>query len=316
MKIKFKLAQINLFVGNFKQNYNKTKSIIEEAVSDNTDILIFPELTITGYPPEDLLYKKRFINENLKYLKKISLLCKNIICIIGFVNKERDNIYNSAAVICNKKICAVYNKKNLPNYSVFDEKRYFKQGEKDLMVDINNFKFSISICEDLWADNDFIKNSIKKQSDFIININASPYYIDKYNDRIKLLKNISKSTENYIFYLNLIGGQDEIVFDGNSLVFDNTGKLICSGKQFEEDIIDIVIDFKEKKKRAVKNNSVVIKGFKFKTKKEKDQFVNWLVNVKWDQAYIDYCKKHNIPEQYVVRTSKSGWDKMAFESIK
>lgn len=265
MNLKFKLAQINLFVGNFKYNFNKIKSIIHKACQDRTDIVIFPELAICGYPPEDLLFKKTFIDENLKFLKKTASLCSNLICIIGFVNRKNSVLFNSAAVIYNKKIIHVYNKVNLPNYSVFDEKRYFHHGNTISVFDIDNVRFGVGICEDLWVDDSPVfKQSQSWNTDFIININASPYYSNKRHDRINLLKQVSKKTGNYLFYLNTIGGQDEIVFDGNSLIFNEKGKLIQEGKQFEEDIIDIVLNFKKNHVKYKKDpqNIIMIKGFK------------------------------------------------------
>ncbi|MBU1076935.1 MAG: NAD+ synthase [Spirochaetes bacterium] len=254
MKLKFKLAQINLFVGNFEYNLNKINGILKKADQDKTDIVIFPEMAITGYPPDDLLYKKRFIENNLDILKKISTHCTKCICIIGFVNfvdrgskinNEGSGLYNSAAVIANKKIQYIYNKINLPNYNIFDEKRYFKPGKRIPVIDIKGIRFGLGICEDIWVDNSPVYDQAEHgRTDFIININASPYYINKRKERTSLLNKISSKTNNYIFYLNVVGAQDGIVFDGNSMVFNNKGEMILGAAQFKEDIIDIVLDFK------------------------------------------------------------------------
>ncbi len=273
MKLKFKLAQINTFVGNFTYNFNKIKNIIEQALKDKTDIVIFPELAITGYPPEDLLFNKKFINDNIKLLNDIATLCKGLICIIGFVNKKGNKLYNSAAVVHNQKIKYVYNKINLPNYSVFDEKRYFTAGNKMPVIDLGNVRFSLGICEDLWTENAPIVNpAISGKTDFIIYINASPYYINKYSERIGILKKISKKTDNHIIYLNMTGAQDEIVFDGNSLVFNNKGNILHSAGQFKEDILDLILPFNERKPQLKKNNQfeyIKISNFKPENHTEK-----------------------------------------------
>ncbi len=281
MKLKFKLAQLNLFVGNFKHNFNKIKNIINQALKDNTDIVVFPELAATGYPPEDLLFKKSFIDDNLKVLKNIASLCKDLVCVIGFVNRimyyliYSAVLYNYAAVIHNKKIQYIYNKINLPNYSVFDEKRYFKPGNKTPVIDLKGIRFGLCICEDLWADNSPLFNpSQSGKTDFIITINASPYYTNKYKDRIKQFKELSKKTKNHIIYLNMVGAQDEIVFDGNSLVFDNNGKILKAGAQFKEDIIDFILDFKEKDVQFSNNASSQEASNQEASSKEAEQLKN------------------------------------------
>ena len=276
MKLKFKLAQLNLSVGDFKYNFDKIKNIINRAQKDKTDILVFPELSITGYPPEDLLFNNSFIADNLKILKKITALCKDLICVIGFVNRKKHNLhnltalYNSAAVIYNKKIHYIYNKTNLINYSVFDEKQYFKPGNKIPIIDLGGVRFGIYICKDLWADNASLFNhSQSGKTDFIICINASSYYINKYKDRIKLLKKTCMQTKNYMIYLNMVGAQDETVFDGNSLILDNKGQILKAGAQFKEDTIDFILQFKEKdiqinKNQLENNDYILINNFQYK----------------------------------------------------
>lgn len=266
MKLKFSLIQDNYFVGNFTYNYNKISSAIKNSIKQKTDIIVFPELAITGYPPEDLLYKRRFIQGNIRILKKIAGLCKNIICIIGFVHEEKGELFNSAAVIYNQKIIYIYKKINLPNYSVFDEKRYFSSGHKVPIIEINNIRFGINICEDLWVEQSPALIQSQNNTDFIININASPYYRNKKKDRIRLLKKLAKRYNNHIFYLNLIGAQDEIIFDGNSMVANQKGEIIAHAGEFIEKHIKIQVDFKEReKKEIVDNNIVLIKIDKYKS---------------------------------------------------
>jgi len=267
MFLRIALAQINSFVGNFEYNFNKIKENIKKAKNSNCDIIIFPELTVTGYPPEDLLLNRRFILENLQYIKKISKLCDNLLCIIGFVDRVNNNIYNAAAVIYNKKVIHIYHKMNLPNYGVFDEKRYFTSGTQIPVYEIGGIKFGLGICEDIWVeDSPAIIQSKQGKTSFIISINASPYYIQKWKDRLKILKEKAKLTKNYIFYINSIGGQDEIVFDGHSLVVSPDGKLILSGAQFKEDFVVCDIKFKKRQMPQSNRNIRLIKIRNFKPK--------------------------------------------------
>ena len=246
--LKIRLSQLNLFVGNFEYNFKKIKEAILKGREERVDIIAFPELSITGYPPEDLLYKKVFIKDNIKYLNKIKRYCKDIICIVGFVNKIKSDIFNSAAVIYNNSIVAIYNKINLPNYSVFDERRYFKEGKSIPLFYLGNIRFGLSICEDIWVANPpLIEEKRYGDIDFLININASPYYQNKYKERLKLLKKLAKKNNLTIAYLNMVGGQDEIVFDGNSMVVNEKGKLIANGYSFKEDNVDFYIEEKRDK---------------------------------------------------------------------
>ncbi len=274
MNLRIGLVQINSFVGNFEYNFNKIREYIKKAKNYNCDIVVFPELAITGYPPEDLLLKPRFILENLQYFKKVSRLCDNIICIIGFVEKKEDKIYNAAGVIHNKSIIDIYHKINLPNYGVFDEKRYFNPGNRIPVYDIGKIRFGLGICEDIWVDDSpVISQARDGKTSFIININASPYYIKKWKDRLDILENKAKITKNYIFYLNMVGGQDEIVFDGHSLVLNPEGKLIYFGKQFVEDFVLCDINVKEKKSFSESKRIKLIKIKNFKPKMELQKII-------------------------------------------
>ncbi len=254
--LKIRLSQINIFVGELEYNFNKIKKCILKAKQDNVDIIAFPELSITGYPPEDLLFKKQFIKDNIKILNRLKNLCNNIICIIGFVDSVNGILYNSAAVIHNKTIADIYHKINLPNYSVFDEQRYFKAGETVPVYDIGRARFGISICEDIWVDSPPTKYQAEAGIDFLININASPYYMNKPAERIKLLRNMAKNFNIDIVYLNMVGGQDEIIFDGNSMVVNNKGKLVTNCSQFKEDFVDYFFPVPNKKKSSKPNRIV------------------------------------------------------------
>lgn len=235
--IRVALAQINVTVGDFENNYKKIEKYTMKAIKLGCHIVVFPELALCGYPPEDLIYKKGFLSSNDFYLKKLLPITKNIISVVGFVNSEKD-IYNSAAVICNNKIIGVYNKIFLPNYGVFDEERYFAKGSAPLIFNVNNeISFSVSICEDIWYPEGPGFQSALNGADLVININASPFHYKKWQLREKLLSIRAQDYNAAIAYCNLVGGQDEIVFDGHSLIVDENGDTVARGKYFDEDLI-------------------------------------------------------------------------------
>jgi len=237
--IKIAIAQINTTVGDLEGNSNKILSCVKEAGSRAVNLIVFPELSITGYPPEDLLLKPHFIKENLMCLDKISGEIGDIVAVIGFVDEKKGNIYNSAAVVQNKKVIHTYHKMHLPNYGVFDEKRYFKPGTEKALVKTNGFCFALNICEDIWAEGGGrrAEEKIFKRADFLINISASPYHIDKIKERRRIIGAKAKRFKLPIVYCNLIGGQDELVFDGRSAVFGKDGSVIIEAKAFDEDLL-------------------------------------------------------------------------------
>lgn len=234
--MKIALAQINTTVGDIRGNTKKIIDYIDAARKLNIDLVVFPELAICGYPPEDLLLKNNFIESNLHSLHDVVDKTKNIAVILGFVDKDRDGIYNSAGVIQDKKLIGVYHKILLPNYGVFDEKRYFKEGKEVKVFEISGEKIGINICEDIWG-NDIVKYDREKGAEIIINISASPYHYKKIKERENIISNKARNYNVPIFYCNLVGGQDELVFDGASLIFDKAGNLIGRAKQFEEDLL-------------------------------------------------------------------------------
>ncbi len=247
--LKIALAQINSTVGDFKGNYKKIITYIKKAKSQEAEIIVFPELALTGYPPEDLLLRKQFISENKRFLHLIKKECAGVVVLIGFVNEKQGNIYNSCAVVQDKKIKDVYDKIILPNYGVFDEKRYFKPGNFIPVYTFKKYRFTLTICEDIWR-NQFLQLFKKKKLDFIINISASPFHLGKVIQREKILANLAKSTNSFLFYCNLIGGQDEIVFDGTSKVFSSKGKMVACLNRFSEDLN--VFTFESQKMYPVK----------------------------------------------------------------
>ncbi|MDO8602850.1 MAG: NAD+ synthase [Candidatus Omnitrophota bacterium] len=232
--VRIAIGQINTIVGDLEGNKKKILSCAKEAAGKGADLIVFPELSITGYPPEDLLLKPYFIKENIKSLKEITKDICGIIAVLGFVDKKNGSIYNSAAVIHNKKIVYVYHKMHLPNYGVFDEKRYFKPGGYNKLIKIKDLRFCVNICEDMWVKSEGLR---VKGAQFLINISASPYHIDKIKDREKIIGDKAKKLGIPVVYCNLVGGQDELVFDGRSVLFNKYGKVAVEGKAFEEDLL-------------------------------------------------------------------------------
>ncbi|MBI5184094.1 MAG: NAD+ synthase [Nitrospinae bacterium] len=230
------MAQINTTVGDLEGNTEKIIDFINKGKMKGGDIITFPELTIPGYPAEDLLLKPHFIRYNQECLKKIINKVENIIAIIGFVD-GKEEIYNAAAIIHNGSLKGVYHKILLPNYGVFDEKRYFKAGDEYMVFTIEGTVIGVNICEDIWEDEPTQILCKHGKADVIINISSSPYHAGKRMIREEMLS--KRACENGVFvaYNNLVGGEDELVFDGNSMIFDQKGRLIVQGRQFEEDII-------------------------------------------------------------------------------
>ena len=236
------MVQINCTVGDLQGNAKKVIQYLHIARKMGVDLICFPELSITGYPPEDLLLKPQFIEDNIKALKKIIPESGGLIAIVGFVDKNGE-VYNAAAVIHNRKLVDVYHKSNLPNYGVFDELRYFQPGEIPSVYSSGDFVFGVNICEDIWYPEGPAKaQALIGEAELIVNINASPYHMDKWKEREKMLSTRASDNRVFILYNNLVGGQDELVFDGMGMIFDPEGKTICRGKQFEEDFIIADLD--------------------------------------------------------------------------
>lgn len=241
--IRLALAQINLTVGDIDGNKEKVKNYINMALNENADVVVFPELTITGYPPEDLLFKTHFIQKNLEALEEIAKqVPKNLVAIVGFVELDSD-LYNAAAVINDGKVLGVYRKNYLPNYNVFDEMRYFQKGKKGVVFKINDTPIGVTICEDIWYPGGPARiETLLGDAAIILNLSASPYYMGKLRWREQMLAVRANDNLTIVAYVNCVGGQDEIVFDGASLVVNERGEIIARAKQFEEDLLVVDID--------------------------------------------------------------------------
>ncbi|MBI5778053.1 MAG: NAD+ synthase [Planctomycetes bacterium] len=241
--LKLALAQINPTVGDIRGNTVKIISYINKARVRKADVVIFPELAMTGYPPEDLLDIPGFVNSNLEALDKIKHQTGGITAIVGFADRDTKGfLYNSAALLSNKRMLGIYHKMHLPNYGVFDEKRYFTAGTQCPVFRAAKTALGINICEDIWMDRGPVDYQAKQgKAEIIINISSSPFHTGKYFERQQILRRRANENKIYIVYVNLIGGQDELVFDGRSMVFNPAGELIAQAKAFKEDLLVVDI---------------------------------------------------------------------------
>ncbi|MGI9597902.1 MAG: NAD+ synthase, partial [Acidimicrobiales bacterium] len=246
--LRIALCQVDVVVGALDTNVELVLDALRKAEAANCDIAVFPELTIPGYPPEDLVYKKRFIEENLAAIERVAAATGNCAAIVGYLDIDADSdpfadgapyppvIYNAAAVCANGEIKGSYHKRELPNYDVFDEKRYYTPGTEFPLWSIAGVTVGVSICEDLWIDGGPVNVLADGGAQMVININASPYHQTKVAARERVMAKRIAETKTPLAYINLVGGQDELVFDGASVVRDADGELVARAGQFVEQV--------------------------------------------------------------------------------
>jgi NAD+ synthase (glutamine-hydrolysing) len=249
--MKIALAQINPTIGYFDNNTEKIMAAARRAINLSCDLVVFPELAVSGYPPRDLLEKRDFVKSNLVYLQKLVDSIKGIGVICGFIDenlaKKGNRLFNSAAIFNEGQILHKAHKKLLPTYDVFDESRYFEPGKECTTFDFQECRIGLTICEDIWNDKDLLSRqlypfdpvarSIKEGASLLINIAASPYYAGKREFKWDMFKRIAQKYQVPLLYVNQVGGNDSVLFDGISLVFDSDGKTAARARDFEEDIV-------------------------------------------------------------------------------
>jgi NAD+ synthase (glutamine-hydrolysing) len=275
--LRIAMAQINPVVGDIQGNTDKIKNYIKQAQKENVDVITFPELALTGYPPEDLLFKTHFINDIKKHLEEVTKSTQGITAIIGLA-REENGLLNSAAVIYDRKIINFYDKKILPNYGVFDEKRYFISGKNNPVYLINGITVGINICEDIWFEDGPTKDQADLGAQLILNINGSPFDTEKRDIRENMLKERALHNNLYISYTNMVGGQDELVFDGGSVLLNPAGEIISRGKAFEEDLI-ITDLYLEETTNFVESNTNIFVSNTFKNKNPRTIPDNQIVEI-------------------------------------
>ena len=232
------LGQFNAVVGDLVGNTEKMRRIWARAVQSDVDLLVFPELAVCGCPPEGLLYRKHFLEDNRSTLEKLAADCPDKTVIVGFAESCRDNSYNSAAVLQGGRISKIYREAQLPNYGVSDERRYFQPDTEPLIISLKDLNVAITICADIrdtkWL-RDFLRSAGPIQ--MIVNISASPFHLGGIKKRQEIVSRCAKEFDCAVSYCNLVGGQDELVFDGRSMFVDSTGETIAQAKAFDEDLL-------------------------------------------------------------------------------
>jgi len=235
--LRIALAQINCTVGDLCGNAGKISDYIKRARSAGARLLVFPEMAVSGYPPEDLLLRPSFTRSCFKYLQRITAECSGIIAVVGFP-EALDDLYNSAAVIANREIVGITRKHYLPSYGVFDEDRYFQAGHETLVFSENGWTFGVSICEDIWyPEGPAAAQALHGDAHLLVNISASPYHVGKRQLRESMLATRAADNTAAVAFCNTVGGQDELIFDGSSVVFDPRGGLLARGCQFREELV-------------------------------------------------------------------------------
>ncbi len=258
--LRIAMAQMNPTVGDLTGNVHRITTWLRDAKKARADVVVFPELAITGYPPEDLLLRSQFVTDNLRALNEITQVCRGLVAVVGYVGQEeqidphsprrsivsagRHTLYNAAALIADRKLVGSYRKWCLPNYGVFDESRYFRPGLRVPLLLVNGTTIGVSICEDIWLHEGPTRVQAAAGAEVIVNINASPFHVGKSRLREQMLATRAREQGVIVTYTNMVGGQDELVFDGNSLILDQSGNVIARGHAFREELLvaDLNVD--------------------------------------------------------------------------
>ncbi len=235
------LCQMNPTVGDIAGNERRIIEGIRSASSAGAQLVLFPELALTGYPPEDLLLKEHFLSASREALDRVAAQTEEIVALVGFPDLA-DDVYNGCAVLANGAVQAVYRKIFLPNYGVFDEQRYFQSGSSGALLELDNVAIGLSICEDIWEPGPPASDEALAGATVLVNISASPYHVGKGPERERMLIQRARDNLAAVAFCNLVGGQDELVFDGYSLVIDHEGNVIARAAQFEEELLLATID--------------------------------------------------------------------------
>ena len=309
-KIRITGAQLSFTVGAIEENKSKILNTLEEAEKINSDIVVFPELCVTGYPPEDLLLRESFVGKNFAVLEEIAEFSGRTSGVIGFVDRSLEeqtmdnvdrNITNAAAIVQNGDVKGIYHKCYLPNYSVFDEARYFAKGTKpEEIFWYEDIAVGINICEDIWINNGPAEEQVKKGASLIININASPFDINKTESRKVNVRDKAKKLNVPILYLNMVGGQDELVFDGGSFLVDADGNIIYEAGQFSEEIFSFDLELEIKNVKS--ENKLIVNEKKsdlppLKTSDSLSELESMYAALK--MGLSDYVEKNNFKKVLV-----------------
>ncbi|MGB9599284.1 MAG: NAD+ synthase [Myxococcota bacterium] len=255
--MKLAIAQINTVPSDFEWNFRKITDYVLEAKSSGADMVVFPELALSGYMNQDIIYTVEFVEENMRYLKRVQNISDGIGILIGHIEAEKNRVhfnkkdisslrfggefryYNSATLFYDRKRIFTYHKQRLPSFDVFNEERYFTVNKQRGVFHFKGKRFGLNICEDIWYEDGPYEREAESGVDIIINISASPFYVGKPEIRIKMISEKARMYGIFTIYVNSVGGQDELIYDGNSLVFDSKGRLIAKGMAFSEELLSI-----------------------------------------------------------------------------
>jgi NAD+ synthase (glutamine-hydrolysing) len=239
--VRIALAQINAVVGDIEGNERKVRAQLARARDEGARLALFPELAITGYPPEDLLLKERFLADARAAVERVARDVHGVVAIVGYPERAAD-VYNAAAVLADGAVHGIYRKINRPNYGVFDEVRYFQRGEGGALLDVDGVAVGLSICEDIWVPGAPLTDEALAGARLIVNISASPYSIGKGRRREQMIAQRARDSLAAVAFCALVGGQDELVFDGHSFVVDHDGEVIARARQFDEELLFCDVD--------------------------------------------------------------------------
>jgi NAD+ synthase (glutamine-hydrolysing) len=239
--VRIALAQLNPTVGDIAGNEAKARETLEAARAAGAQLVLFPELFVTGYPPEDLLLKEHFLRDARAAVDRLAEAAKGLVSIVGFPERDVD-VFNSAAVLAGGEVCAVYRKVFLPNYGVFDEQRYFQSGTRGAIVELDGVRVGLTVCEDIWEPGPPLSDEALAGATVIVNISASPYHAGKGGERERMIAQRARDSLATVAFCALVGGQDELVFDGHSLVVDHEGHVVARAAQFEEELLVAEVD--------------------------------------------------------------------------
>jgi NAD+ synthase (glutamine-hydrolysing) len=231
------LCQMNATVGDIAGNAERISAGVDAAREAGAELVLFPELALTGYPPEDLLLREHFLADAHSALRDLAGATHGVVAIVGFPEYSSQKIYNAAAVLRNGEVQAVYRKMHLPNYGVFDEQRYFTAGIEPMVIEVGSKRIGVTVCEDLWTPGPPASTEASDGASVLVNISASPYHAGKGAERELLFAARAREHNVHVAFCGLVGGQDELVFDGHSFVLDQTGQTIARGAQFQEDLL-------------------------------------------------------------------------------
>ena len=249
--VRVALAQLNPLIGDLTGNVEAMIRAYDEAEAATCDAVVFGELAVCGYPPEDLVLRSGFVSENLAAVERFATATRRCVAVAGYVAVESGRLYNAAAVCAGGRVVGTYRKHRLPNYRVFDEERYFEPGSSFETFTVGGVEAAVAICEDIWVDDGPLESMVAAGARIILNPNGSPYHRGRLADRTALVSRLAAHTGVPIVYVNLVGGQDELVFDGGSMVVDGEGTVIARAAQYREEVLVVDVPLPHSPSRVV-----------------------------------------------------------------